>query len=565
MEDNKRTISKRITGIYTLIVFMVPLLYVIVNLHRTSGPVLPPDEFGYWKNAAEFMGIDWSGAFYMQPYYAKGYSILLWPLMVLLKDPLTMYKCALIVNALLFGLSGLVLFLLAGELTGTPGASDRKCFLVTVLAGVFYPAHFVYMNYTIAESLLYLLVLLAFLMLARYEKSGKPVYAILAVVVAILCTLVHFRTVCVLAAIIIAVAAKQRMDRKGENVIKAAAPFVLMLVLAALAAAVLSALSVRTGFGYLDTFLDKVQKSLTLTGIADTVMGIAGKIFYICVSTFGLFFFYAKRVWERRRDSLIECTFFFAFLLSVIISSVFLVASHGVYFLVYGRYNEIFAPVIVCLGLVQLGDMAGDKNAGKDLWIRYTVVTALLSAVLTCYALFNGMNEYVRESVIGMSWFFGDDMPTVNMLILIPSIACIIALLLFTGFSKKPEGGQLAKAVAVLTVFMFICFRMSDICVYDFHDIDKSDTKLYEEAVRMYDEGREVVFLRYPWSNYVGHLQFYMWDRKITFIEGLDPEAFETADTAVVFTYPDYEEPEQLQNRYNTEERSAHFNMYFNR
>ena len=84
---------------------IVAIMATIMLMHylpKSYGIFFPQDEFGYWNNAAKIIGLDWSDVAFGQSRYAYGYSLLLVPILVLLKsNPLMLYKVAITLNVVL--------------------------------------------------------------------------------------------------------------------------------------------------------------------------------------------------------------------------------------------------------------------------------------------------------------------------------------------------------------------------------------------------------------------------------------------------------------------------------
>ncbi len=561
-----RVLIKHCKIIYILLTVTAPVVYMLVQLHRTSGLFFPPDEFGYWENAARLTGLDWSGSTFMQSYYAKGYSMLLYPLVLFGSSPLLMYKCALVINAVLFGLHSLILPSFIKE-TST-GSRDKTWMYGAAAAGVFYPAHFVYMNYTIAETLITLLVTLVFFCLAKYENTKEYKYAVFSVIASAGLVSVHFRTIGVIVAAGLTIFLIWNKDRKRPVSMKIPGITAGAAIVVGLALAVSP---LRSGYVYLDSQFDRLGRLLTAEGALDIAVGMIGKLFYISVATVGLFFLCIGRIWRRRKESATGLGFLTAFVISTVISAVFFVGGKQIDYLVYGRYTEVFAPLIVGMGLCELYDACGGDESIKNMYNgRFASIcsasTAAAAILLVVYALANRMNIYMNDFIIGLAWVFGRSNPLVNQLLVIPALIMVIVLWVLAAVIKGSVGrnGIYVFFAALTALFIVIGIYMSEICVYHFHELDRKDLELFEAVTDMYDDGRQVDFIRPPGVNYIGHLQFYMFDRTIRYIDGPDPEADKTGPQEIVVTYPNYEFYDRLAKRYDTRLESAHFVVFYN-
>ena len=310
----------------------------------------------------------------------------------------------------------------------------------------FYPAHFVYMNYTIAETLICLLLTLIFYFLARYENTGRMIFAVMTCVFSLALMFTHFRTIGVAISTVLMVVAI-RMKKSGKEVSVRYVSVILLILVICVVAVAISPL--RSGYKYLDDQLGRLQRLFTAEGLSDIIMGTIGKIFYVCVSTFGLFFLCVVRIWKRRKRCYGLVAFLISLTVSILISAVFFVGGKGIDYLVYGRYTEIFAPIIVCLGLCELRNMMiiqtdgiGFDNACED--EKYTgygiicsVIMAFAAILLVIYAAIREMNVYMNDFIIGLAWPFGRSNPKVNQLLGIPALLTTAVLWVIIWIAKK--------------------------------------------------------------------------------------------------------------------------------
>ncbi len=72
----------------------------VFHINRLYGFFLSEDELGYWGNAAFFLGKDWGNTVSYCGYYSFGYSFFLMLIMSLPVKALTMYRIAIVANAL---------------------------------------------------------------------------------------------------------------------------------------------------------------------------------------------------------------------------------------------------------------------------------------------------------------------------------------------------------------------------------------------------------------------------------------------------------------------------------
>ena len=112
MKDKIITITSRsFTDTFLLKLILVVLIALIslIDMKDIMTIHIATDEFGYWTAAADFVGFDWSECASLNTYYSFGYGLVLAPLLLLIKNPIDVYKLALILNVFFIQLSFLLL------------------------------------------------------------------------------------------------------------------------------------------------------------------------------------------------------------------------------------------------------------------------------------------------------------------------------------------------------------------------------------------------------------------------------------------------------------------------
>ena len=70
-------------------------------VHKACGPLILPDEFGYWAQAANMAGMNWREAVSKYSWYSFGYGFLMLPIMKLVPNPIAAYRVLTGINFLL--------------------------------------------------------------------------------------------------------------------------------------------------------------------------------------------------------------------------------------------------------------------------------------------------------------------------------------------------------------------------------------------------------------------------------------------------------------------------------
>ena len=189
--------AKRV-GENSYLIFILLLIFCLYQygIQKIYGFTIYPDEFGYWANAADAVGYDWSQIASVGAYYSFGYSLILIPLLKIFKGGVAAYRAAVAVNMLLMCISIFLLHGIAGKLFPDMG-KVRKVFLGGV--AVLYPPCIFYMQMTMTEVLLCFLFLLVFYLLLSFLEKADGLGAI-ALTIALAIALVymycvHMRTI----------------------------------------------------------------------------------------------------------------------------------------------------------------------------------------------------------------------------------------------------------------------------------------------------------------------------------------------------------------------------------
>lgn len=149
----------------------------LYNIREMYGPVVFPDEVGFWSVGAYLNGYDWSGVMCKAPYYGWGYGgIVLAPLFLFVKSPIELYRAAILINTGIVCCNFLVLRKVAGAL---PITANQSMHILSALVVTVYSSYAFFSKTTYAESLLVLLFDILVLLLLDYEKMPGYMGAVL--------------------------------------------------------------------------------------------------------------------------------------------------------------------------------------------------------------------------------------------------------------------------------------------------------------------------------------------------------------------------------------------------
>lgn len=354
-----RTTNYRI-GIAVCLLFVARALLVIpLNL-----PFIFPDEVGYLANVRHIVGRG-NLAMLDTTYYNAGYSLLLLPSQ-LLGSPEAGYRYALLINCLLAALLFAVLYSAIRSLSGV-SANEA---LVISTAACLYPAGSFWACSSMSESTCALILPLAVLTLARFLERLKPLDGVWFCTVAAFGFAVHGRFAALpLLAVLVLFAL--RMLRR----ISWTHTWFLLAILASMVAAIailnrhLGAAMWGSGAATPQVIVSdgwsQIQKPGGLQRLANFAMG---QVSYIALATYGLApialaFLTLQVRWSHRRSGKIaQSRMLFLFLLLAVFSigAVVLIVlmfafrfepRSGTFAILYGRYEDAAAPLLIAIGL----------------------------------------------------------------------------------------------------------------------------------------------------------------------------------------------------------------------
>lgn len=353
----------------TVVLFAARL---ILSLIRT-GPVLVADETGYLTNARVLAG-GISGQLEQAPFYRGGYSLLIAPLIELGGSPTFTYHLILVLNAALAASVFPLLYLLLTRFGGVP----PELALWAALAGAVYPALTVLSQVAMSENALFPLTVLWLIafggVLAAGGRGNEVAWAAGLGAATGALWAVHNRMI---VAVALAVAGLAWLAWKRRL-----RPAALAVGLAVIALAFV-------GVHFLDSYLidhnyagsvpDELSERMDLlfqfSGLRTALANLLGQSWYLLVATFGLaaaatWSFFGDRSELHQLDHPVDSQvdagrgngraapvlgvlLALTVLLLLISASAFPERTRPD-MLIYGRYTEVAAPVLVAFGLAAL-------------------------------------------------------------------------------------------------------------------------------------------------------------------------------------------------------------------
>lgn len=139
-------------------------VFLLVSLSSYSGPTYLLDEIGYLDNAAFIAGNRLDGA----SSYHMGYSVFLTPAFLIFSDPLSVWKGALVINAILWAGSFYLLNIFLQKISANVSLKKR---LLVILVCAFYPAWMTMSGYAFPTPAFVFVYMLTIIFLLKWNQN----------------------------------------------------------------------------------------------------------------------------------------------------------------------------------------------------------------------------------------------------------------------------------------------------------------------------------------------------------------------------------------------------------
>lgn len=563
-------------------IFFMLILFCIFQygIQKIYGIIIYPDEFGYWASAANWLGYDWSELASMGSYYSYGYSLILTPILGLFDNGITAYRAAVAVN---MGLMCLSIWLLFGSLRKLFSDLDETVLMFCAGTGVFYPAWIFYMQMTLTEALLmFLYVLVFFLFLCFAEKPGVITSIALACSIVYL-YFVHMRTVGVVIACILALLLLIMIKPECR---KAGSVFFLCLIILGLLGSGMKNLVISRVYTLADTKVlavndysgqwEKFQEIITPKGIVRLLAGIICKVFYLGVSSFGLFYWGVAylikktknlfcKIREKEKVDLSEVTALYL-LLSVagqfFITAVYMHGADRIDTILYGRYNEIFIPMIMSIGLAAMW-----QTKRIFLWNGiFCLASGLAIPLILEWIRIEEMTSFHPYFTVGISYLYQETEFLPGSFFwqayLLGSVFMLITASLVRIARKNKKSNFLLTGILILEIFLGIL--ISEKFTYRYQRVVADDKKICDLILAREEEEAQIYYLYEGGNMYIDSLQLLMPQETIYLIQDKSTKTIFTSskDYLVIDLQSSYRE--EIEETYELLEETASF-LFFKR
>jgi len=563
---------------------------------NACGFLIFPDEYTYWSYAAAAAGNDWSAVTSLGLYFSFGYSLILIPVYFFFQNAVVAYSVVVGFNFILLLVSFVCLAKTCERMQRNQNVQmshqmSRKIPVISFAAvAAFFPGHLFSAQMTMTETMILTLYIISGMLLHQYlEENSTGVLAFLLLVLFYL-YIVHMRTVGILLSAFI-VLFFHCLSKRGRRI------HILWIV------GIMGALFVGSHFAkewaYANVFgglnaefvkgndysgqLGKIQYIFTMEGFYDLFVHIVGKLLYLGLASYGLFYWgvygFLKRLSASKMS--VQCDGeervcadtgmadreFSAYILltvlaQIMIATIYLLTMGEISDYTYGRYSEIILPFVMVEGM-------------QEIWKRKTRIVCVVSGgmALTHAAAVWLVVRQIRETglhvfrgyfMVGISYLYHEDsfepgiFYTEAYLSGTLLMGAAVALLLWCRSKKNRH----LLLTALLVIQMVLAVRADHTFLQPFRRAAYRDYRLAGKIEDVY-EGKDdprVIYRNECYPPYIGILQFMMRDITIEVTEEITDVK---EDDILIFSFDDAEQ-NQWEDEFTYKEVSGHFAVLYN-
>ena len=359
-------------------------------------------------------GKDWSGITRISAYYSYGYSIVLVPLFLLIKNTSHLYKAIILLNVFFYVVSYYLSFITVKDLFKK--IDSRIIAFVCGIASL-YAANIYNVNYAWVEPLLYLVYCLLIYQLNQIYKTDKNRNIILFSFLLVFMYIIHQRTVGIVIVgclCVICLYLNKTIDKKNMFIffLSIVSFMVMGLLLKQYVKGYLWSNAVTEKIANTNDYAGQITKIIAIIQspklIWNLIRGIIGKYYYLVISTGSIVTFGIIKIIKEIKMTFIDKKQIHVVYLFMLLSLFILMTTSSVFFItaerfdtvLYGRYSEFsMSPLFIC------GMIAFIK---KDFSLKDIIINIgiLLIAYFFTKEFLSGTKNYIFPCTINASLFY---------------------------------------------------------------------------------------------------------------------------------------------------------------
>lgn len=442
---HERFTANRVTPALTAGIF-VAITRFVVSRSRTTFSIWPDEPAQLAM--ARFLGGGTRWDMHDHSTWRPGYALLLSPVYWFTDDATTVFRSAMAINAVLGGVSAILLIALTRRLTDlSPAGSAIAATVVMSMPAMLFSTDFAW-----SESLLVALFLATLLAFIRFDESATLARGCIAAAAVSATFATHSRMLPLFAVFLVVVASAAVSGRSSKRV----AAMVVALAIGGVVAIQRSSSAIVARLWRTPADTNTVGAvTERVVDVGPLVVAAAGQWWYLVVSSAGLVGFgvwgLARRIRDHesteRRSALIVAA---STLGCVVLSVAFMSARDRPDRIVYGRYNDaVIAPILV-IGIAILVGAVGRR--------RLTIATGMIgwSLVAAGAVLVEFRSESlaggtgVEPMILGLQPFIGRSSSIAVVPITVFSVVLLVAVVAAT--NRRGDHGSWWRAVTSLAV-----------------------------------------------------------------------------------------------------------------
>lgn len=537
-----------------------------------------PDEFGYWASAAKWLGYDWSQLASMGSYYSYGYSLILTPILWMFENGVMVYRAAVAVNMVLMCIS---LWLMFDVLKKLFLKQDQQTVIFACGVGVFYPAWIFYMQMTLTEALLIFLYILTVYLLIRFIEKPKVITSIGLACSLVYIYFVHMRTVGVVIACVLTVLLLVYLKPECR---KAGVIFIVFLIALGLIGTGIKEAVVSQVYAGADAGMlavndyggqwGKLQEIFTLRGFVRLLASCVCKLFYLGMASFGLVYwaigYLVIRVKhlifgivKKKHFEIVDAAVLYILLSATgifLITAIYMINPGRIDGIFYGRYNELFVPLMMSIGLMAM--LSNDKIFTRS--ITGCAISGLAVPLIAGWIKKEELVSFHNYFAVGITYLYDESNFNANRFFLQTYLFCSLLIILVAGLVWICKKGNKNPVILVGIILVEIGLGIwaSEKDTYHFNAVVSDDKVIADYILDTVQTDSDIYYLFEESEMYIDSMQLLMKRKTIQLLEDDEWKNTPLLDKDYLITDLNTAYREELEDTYELYKETASFLLF---
>lgn len=386
--------------------FFLIVFAALIYIDKLNGPIIQPDELGYWSHVANILGLSWKNS--THGWYSYGYSLLLIPVFWISQNMYFMYKLAIIENVILLILNYILGIKIIFELDDK--IKNSVAIGISIISSC-YSAYFFQCHIAWSEMFCYSFFMLTLYMCLKFLKTKNLLDTFLFSFCIGFIYIIHNRTIAIfIASLLLFLLMLINRSIKIKHFIIFIFVFGGIFILNYFIKIELSQImwNIPNAFTNNSFFSEahKLNLFCSFSGLFTLLNSFLGKFWYLQISTlgfvlFGLIYILKKIYINIKERNMDNSFFFYVFLLlsvlgtlainSIVMSDIQLSGKNRILIepVFYGRYSDMITGILIICGLLYL-----NYNLKKENFYKYIGILLLVTVFISIFTFMNIRNYY---------------------------------------------------------------------------------------------------------------------------------------------------------------------------